>query len=879
MSSSEISTLISALEDEDHRLRAIEKLEASGARAKSAIPNLWNIMRNRDRQLPVNERIGALRAIGAIDRKNPDLAGNLLELIKNFEEELPVRLEAVELIEGLGTPAKKVYGDLVNFVNGYPLGEELNRALTKAVIQIHGNKAELFAQIMGALYRLNRVCWAELSILSELEMSNTQVEKALEALWAYMRKVKEVNIIPYVFQTILDISGANDEVLNQLWGDKKIPLANKILITSHSFFLNNLVVNFEKSKTEMLSIIVKALYNNEEWIRNGALKLLLKLQSEKLLSKDDFDELIDAVRNCLNTHNQGLALVFIYHKDESEGRDWLEQHPNAESAIGLFFFWDETGTSLLNEYWTAKNNRNQRTLFYVFQALEDLDDPTKVVDWLRTKIAGINLNECDQIEDRLKKFHDEYKDDLNSSVKFQIQNIFELIKHRRESLDLENLIKDIRDSRLQEDELTEKIELLTGTGSGVELRELISIWINWIKNKEKSTVIETTAELMRYNPAAVLPLVDKMNELAQERESGTSQNWDLGIYQRVVKQISLMSDERFYNDKEKKKVYSQNREELEKYALSVLVRYLPNETDIEVREGMARALGNLGGREAMNALVRALVDEEKKRQARQKLLAEYYLEPSKKYGEQTAQILKDAVEDAKKTLRILQNLNIAVFIVGVIVLIMGIFESLYSQGTSFPIAGALTGLGGLAGVVIQLIRHPLDRIQNAMANLVQLETAFTSFIWELNLNSTFIQSQYVAKGILTDDDIAKTVNRIESAMSLAMNLVAVYTEEGQQRIVTRINALSPAAGDKGITVTIYGQHLQGDGTEKKDKAGIIAINHTPVQADDVIWKIDTVKFNLPQKIPGLDGNNGTVWISLLIDGMETNALPFNVVGG
>jgi hypothetical protein len=309
----------------------------------------------------------------------------------------------------------------------------------------------------------------------------------------------------------------------------------------------------------------------------------------------------------------------------------------------------------------------------------------------------------------------------------------------------------------------------------------------------------------------------------------------------------------------------------------VLVRLLPNETDTNIRENLARTLGNLGGREAVDALVRAVVEEEKKRNARQELLATYYLEPSKKQSEEAASILSGAVNEAKSTLRLLQRLNILVFVAGMVLLLVGGLTSLWSEDTATRLIGSMVGIGGLAGVIVQLIKNPLDRIQNAMANLVQIETAFTSFIWELNLNGTYIQSQYVAEGILTNDEIMQTVNRIENAMSLAMNLVAVYTEEGRQRLVTRINNLSPAAGDANSQIIVHGQHLHGDSSQKKDQAGIIAINHTPIQPVNLSWKDDTVRFQLPSNAPGLQGGAGTIWVSLLIDGMETNSLPFHLL--
>jgi len=483
--------------------------------------------------------------------------------------------------------------------------------------------------------------------------------------------------------------------------------------------------------------------------------------------------------------------------------------------------------------------------------------------------------------------------------------------------------------------------------SAEAVRGLVETWVGWVLSNKQPSIIDFTAETIRYSCQAVLPLAD---QLAQEvpldhtvqdklrenaphvlellkpgnrmksNDEGVLREWirsyenqsdaftelfqnakergwkvekqarkivellerehrqerRLAKNRRITRQLSDMSDERFFGE-QRKKEYAEVMGELEAHAVPVMVRMLPGETDTEIREHLARTLGNLGGREAVDALVRAIVEEEKKRASRQELLAKYYLEPSKKQSEEAANILSGAVNDAKRTLRLLQGLNVAVFLVGMILLLVGTLTSLYNQDIASRFIGGLAGLGGLAGVIVQLINNPLDRIQNAMANLVQIETAFTSFIWELNLNGTYIQSQYVAEGILTNDEIAQTVGRIENAMSLSMNLVAVYTEEGRQRLVTRINSLSPAAGDVKEQITIHGQHLQGDNSQKKIKEGIIAINHTPIQPLNLSWKEDAVKFKLPSNLPGLEGAAGTLWISLLIDGMETNALPYHVM--
>ena len=199
-----------------------------------------------------------------------------------------------------------------------------------------------------------------------------------------------------------------------------------------------------------------------------------------------------------------------------------------------------------------------------------------------------------------------------------------------------------------------------------------------------------------------------------------------------------MSDSRFFDTDEQ---HEEIKNELSKHAVPVMAARLPKEADVNIRENSARLLGNVSGREAMDALVLAVVGDERTRAARQELLAKYYLDPSKQRSEEAAQILAHAVADARQTLRILRWLNITVFVVGILLLLTGTITALISQELATRVIGGLAGLGGLAGILVEMIKSPLDRIQNAMANLVQIETAFTSFIWELNLNGTFIQSQ------------------------------------------------------------------------------------------------------------------------------------------
>ena len=451
-------------------------------------------------------------------------------------------------------------------------------------------------------------------------------------------------------------------------------------------------------------------------------------------------------------------------------------------------------------------------------------------------------------------------------------------------------------------------------GSREAITLLVSKWVAWIQDEQEQRLVEITSEKLRFNDHAVLPLVEffvkhwdepaaPFGRLRSALQRTTSRSEPvetellaekrLRVRRRIARQLAEMSDPRFF-DQSYPWVQVGVQKELREHAVPAIVQRLSEEKDVAMLEDMARVLLYSQEREGIDALAKEVVGEERTRKARQELLAEYYLEPSKARSDQAADILGKAIHESKRTLRILQTLNILVVLVGLSVLFYGLYFSITSDAAADRILGGLAAIGGLTGVIYQLVRDPLNRIQNANSNLVQMETAFTSFIWELNLNGTFIQSSYVNRGELNKEEIDSTLGRIRQAMKQTMSLVSIFTEQGGQRLVTRLTRLEPAAGSPGALVTIYGQHLLGDlrtkaetdqgrdasqaaGNRKEASNGMAAINHIPITGKAVSWDENEVSINLP---PDLLGGPlpETVWVSLFVDGMETNALPFHVVG-
>jgi hypothetical protein len=371
---------------------------------------------------------------------------------------------------------------------------------------------------------------------------------------------------------------------------------------------------------------------------------------------------------------------------------------------------------------------------------------------------------------------------------------------------------------------------------------------------------------------------------------------EVALRQRITRLLATMSNPYYQqngreisgNDREKHQTpIAAVRAELQRHVVNYYSVELRTEGDIEIRENMARTLANLAdtekGQNAIDALVFAVVGEERRQNRRQELLFDYYLEPSKRRSDEAAKILEDAVDQAKATLGTLRRLNQHLFYVGLAVFVAGFAVAVLSPDGPTKALGIFSGLGGLAGVLRHMVKDPLDRIQNAMGNLVQMEAAFTSFMWKLNLNQTFIQSRYVANGHLTQDEIQTTVDRVENTMRSTLALVETYTETSGPRIVTRLHKITPVAASiagKGDEVTIHGQYLFGDDMDKKDGQGVIALNHVPVEADVVKWEIDKVQLRLRPEDIQVVGNGqvpDSILISLFVDGMETNALPLRLL--
>jgi hypothetical protein len=690
--------------------------------------------------------------------------------------------------------------------------------------------------------------------------------------------------------------------------------------------------DWAKNQLLTLKISLLTLDRTNNWeIRASVIKWISNHLEE--ISRDD-RQTVQTIEQLVKVSNENVR---DYPEERQSSSDSISRL--LRDAVTIIFGHLRTRIQEKSDNKSGSSPNSDRLVTLVIRTFAKTEDPElfiALLDWLGESanlVAHSEYQVYKKVIETLEKFRNETPaEDCRELATITISNIWSRLQEiqlPREKDILNNKYKGNGINITHPDDL-ENLKTLAiwrlaekhTLGSRAALRFLVRKWIYWIYYREEPRLIEFAAEAMRKNRYSVLALIEhfQKQEAPEEEEPRVVQNGPSFQFQprlfdaerqrqevdrRIVKQLADMSDPAYFDEMVPEFGQIQNARvnhaeilgELERHIVPVFIRYLSGdhhkqdtaeawdpELEKEIRQEMVRMLGYVGSREAVDALARQVVGQERQRKARQELLDEYYLKPSQKRGEQATEILEGTITESTRTLWILRLLNTAVFMVGLGALVTGLYISINGEVDIQRFIGNFLTLGGLAGMLRTLVRDPLDRIQNAMANLVQIETAFTGFIWELNLNGTFIQSRYVKNGVLKDEEISNTAHRIETAMELTMDMVSTYTEQTDQRVVTRINRITPAAGGPGSALTIYGQHLFGDSSQGKKGTGMVAVNHHLVDSDFIQpngWFENRVEIQLPgkeelAKLPTTLYDNDTVLISLLIDGIETNAIPFHL---
>jgi HEAT repeat protein len=923
----DIRTRVEELQHNDWQVRerAADGLAILGQEAVEALPALRRAAA-QDSDYDVREH--SVRAIGFV-------ASDVAAVLPDFETFLSDSVEAVrrQAADTLAEFGPKAAGALellwARFVEDS--SPTVQQAMIRAIQAIDPGVSlvDRALELLGD--GRDTATWGALTLCAAGEPTAQQKAELFEALWRRLRAVEEEYLANAVFARATEYAPTGETVVERLIADEELSgwKRSRFALMYEPLRLDE---HMRRNRTAILELYIGGLEDTNEGARDYAAGLLADVAPR--LSTEHTERVVDTLRKAIAERGTGLLALSRLKGPEEAIRLFLEEAtPSAPRSRALLI----DGREVLVAAW---EKRSEELLPHVLIALDEGDTRMKkaAADFLGEQVERLPAGELSTIEEKLQAVLTSYDTELRGAADvaliklrerkrgIQSGELLKILESGAASAQLEAIerllaLKTPDASRalvrewarwvaLSDHVLVEfaaeklrrspaaVLPLVDQLDTGLELYEALEWQLRErvVPREYWDAVVEALEgrDLNAANAASAAEWLETLGIDAPTGGFGSGRSRALVkhvqdtvrrlvadafverqaiVAQRLSRQLADMSDGRFFDSAEE---LDANRVELRKHAVLTLGRRLANEEDTLVREHIARTLGNIGSREAVDILARAIVGEERTRERRQKLLADYYLEPSKQRSDEASKILHGAVHQAKRTLQLIQALNVLFFLVGLGILVAGVWIALTGDDSASRIAGGTASLGGFITLAVQIVREPLVRIQNAVNRLVQVETAFASFIWELNLNGTYIQSQYVHEGILTDDEIAATVDRIEGAMQLAMDLVTRYADEQHQPAGSRITRLVPAAGPPGTVVSVYGSGLKPVRPKRAQRPSFVAVDHAPLNVDGASWTESLVRFTLPTVPTG--ARDGGLWISLVVDGEETNALPFRFLG-
>jgi hypothetical protein len=653
---------------------------------------------------------------------------------------------------------------------------EVREQACMAISAIEIDQSNIISRI-NTLLELNDTD-SRLSVLSNLHyfgLPERENESLLESLWALFSQEEAASMEAEILSAIVLVSPDEDHLCRRFFSLNKISqgkrgrllMSSAMRETAHRFSL--------RYPVEVIPVLIGIVIDGTQSDRQEAMNWLAEMASD--FPEEWKRDVQDALWQSITYYGQGFKVYCLISGREAALSRLIHDPAIAQEFVGCILL-TEAPPDLLQSYYVKNENS---CLAYIIEALVHPDWTVRVgaADWLCENSANLPSDSYKQVTSALKL---RIRKDSEPAVKRSAGSALAALIQKRQltrQLRRGKLIKLVKDKSADHDAKLEAIASLAGINSREVMSAIVNEWLDWIAAGHNILLIDLAADILRRSSFSVLPLVKRLDRSPDSETVPISSSGDNPTVRRhIVHLLAEMSEERFFESDFE--LFESISAELHRHAVPILAENLDEESDIEIREYTARLLTNVGGREAVAALTRVITGDERTRLFRQELLATYYLDPSKARGEQASQILQEALGEAQRSMRLYQGLNVTVFVAGLIMLAAGLIASFFGHESATKILGTMTALGALGGLIVQLIHDPLERIQRSIANLVQIETAFTSFIWELNLNNTYIQSQYVANGKLSDDSIESTIRRIDESLNMTMNLVSLFTG-GQDR--------------------------------------------------------------------------------------------------
>jgi HEAT repeat protein len=197
------------------------------------------------------------------------------------------------------------------------------------------------------------------------------------------------------------------------------------------------------------------------------------------------------------------------------------------------------------------------------------------------------------------------------------------------------------------------------------------------------------------------------------------------------------------------------------------------------QEGRAQTLlEQIGGRQALDVLI----------QRRMNTLTEAS-DRVQQFDVQALTIFTDTIKQAKRGFAISLSMSAVIFGIGVVLLGLSLYIIIRPNASQFQqLFGVGGGLAGLGTILTMFYRGPLERVERAVTNLVQIEIAFLGYIRQVTQITAMFEREYLDNDDFGIPELKKLLGYIEHTLKETMPLVNQYTV-----------SVSPAPNGEGKT--------------------------------------------------------------------------------
>lgn len=133
----------------------------------------------------------------------------------------------------------------------------------------------------------------------------------------------------------------------------------------------------------------------------------------------------------------------------------------------------------------------------------------------------------------------------------------------------------------------------------------------------------------------------------------------------------------------------------------------------------------------------------------------------------------EAASRAKWTQTIILLMTSITFVIGVTFVIMAIVQIVYYKEYLF---GSIYSLGGLGAVLATVLYKPMQKAQNSINDLVQLQIAYLSFNSKVTLWTEFVTARAKLGTGLEIERVKEATIDIENASSKALEQIEKYCD-------------------------------------------------------------------------------------------------------